>query len=224
MKRLLLALMILGITSAFSAQDVAPEDDLSFKPAEALTVTDIQVPSFPASAGTVVLDAVISETGKMERVEVRRDLGYFTQLSTDSVKGWTFSPAKMAGKAITSRLPIAVTFRPPFMAADPVPLPQFVPQSDAAIQAEFQPAEVLFATFPLYPRVTVISGTVILEVTLSADGKAEGVRALRDVPPLTDEAEAVVGNWRYMAATWNGRAVRSKIVMAFLFQTVYESP
>jgi outer membrane biosynthesis protein TonB len=216
--------MVLGIASGFPAQDVAPEEELSFKPAEALSVTDIPVPTFPASMGTVVLDAVITETGKIEGVEVRRDLGYFSQLSINSVEDWTFSPAKVAGKAVTSRIPIAVTFRPPYSFADPVPLPKFVPQSEAAIQAEFQPAEVLFATFPIYPRITVISGTVILEVTLSAEGKAEGVRVLRDVPPLTDEAEAVVGNWRYMAATWNGHAVRSKIVMAFLFGTVYQSP
>jgi len=222
-RRLLLTLMILGIAPALPSQDVKPEEDPPFQSAGTVSVTDIPVPTFPASSGTVVLDALITETGKIDGVEVRRDLGAFTQLATNAVGEWKFLPATVAGKPITSRIPIAFTFRPAYMFAQSVPLPNFIPQSAAAIQAEFQPAEVLRDAFPRYPSTTVVSGTVILEVTLSKEGKVEGVKVLHDLPPLTGEAEASLANWRFMAATWNGHAVRSKIVMAFLFPPVYES-
>jgi hypothetical protein len=35
---------------------------------------------------------------------------------------------------------------------------------------------------------------------------------------LTDEAKAVVGSFRFMAATFNGKPIPSKIVLAFVSQ------
>jgi outer membrane biosynthesis protein TonB len=106
------------------------------------------------------------------------------------------------------------------MLAAAVPLPTLVPQSEAAIQASFQPAEVLRVAFPKYPSTTVAIGTVVLEITLSETGKAGEVKVLRDIPPLTEEAKAAVGDWQFMAATLNGDPVRSKIVLAFVFNTI----
>jgi hypothetical protein len=191
------------------------KEESTFKAAETLSVTDITVPV--AGNGTVVLDALITEPGKPEKVEVRRDIPVLTPLAVQAVEDWKFSPATFAGKAIASRIPIAVTFRPPGYAA-PVPLPALIPQSEEAIQAEFQPAEVTRATFPRYPDTTVVAGAVVLEITLSEKGGADEVKVLRDLPPLTEEAKAVVGNFRFMAAAFNGHPVRSRVVLAFVFQ------
>lgn len=223
MQRLFLATVVLGSACALAAQTGPLTGGPPFQSAEARSIADIQyVPC--GVPGIVVLYALITETGKVQKVEVRRNFACLTQVAVTAVKDWKFSPATLAGKAIASRMPVAVTFRPPSLLAAPVPLPALIPQSDAAIQAEFQPAEVLHAAFPEYPANAVISGTVVLEVTLSAKGEAEEVKVLRDLPPLTAEAKAVVGNFRFMAATFNGDPVRSKIVLAFVFTAILSYP
>jgi outer membrane biosynthesis protein TonB len=63
----------------------------------------------------------------------------------------------------------------------------------------------------------------MLEVTLSAKGEAEEVRVLRALTPLTVEAEAVLGKWQFMPATFNGHPVRPKVVLAFVFSPIYSS-
>ncbi|MGD0222745.1 MAG: energy transducer TonB [Terriglobia bacterium] len=215
MWRLLLVIAVLANTLALAAQTEAESDKSPFHPAETASVTDITVPV--AGNGTVVLDALITDKGEVQKVELRRDIASLTPLVVQAVQDWKFSPATLDGKAVASRMPVAVTFRPPGSAA-PVPLPALTPQSDAAIQAEFQPAEVTRAVFPRYPDTTVVAGAVVLEVTLSEKGEAENVKVLRDLPPLTDEAKAVVGSFRFMAATFNGKPVGSKIVLAFVSQ------
>jgi hypothetical protein len=114
-------------------------------------------------------------------------------------------------------MPVAVTFDPLFPSGDPITLPPLIPQSAAAIQAEFQPADVTRALLPHpHPGYTFAWGAVVLEVTLSAKGKAEAIKVLRDLPPFTAGAEAVVGDWRFMPAAFNGHPVRSKILLAFV--------
>jgi len=224
MRRMLLAIMVLGSAQALTAQTVTSRVKPPVQPAETLSVTDIPVPFSCAADGTVVLDAVITETGEVQEVEVRRDLACLTQLAVQAVEDWKFSPATLAGKAIASRMPVAVSFHPAPLAGTtitsgmPLALPALIPQTEAAIQADLQPAEVTRAAFPKYPYDTFVAGSVTLEVSLDEKGEAEKVRVLRDLPPLTEETTAVVGDWRFMPATFNGRPIQSKIVLAFVFR------
>ena len=73
------------------------------------------------------------------------------------------------------------------------------------------------AGFPgFHPGYTFAEGTVALEVTLSAKGEPEEIKVLRDLPPFTANAKAVVADWRFMPATYNGHPIRSKILLAFV--------
>jgi len=219
MKRLLLAMMILGSSLALMAQTEPAREEPSFQPPETLSITDIEVPFNSIASGTVVLDAVISEAGKVQTVEVRRDIVSLTEPVVRAVKEWEFSPATFAGKAITSRVPVALTVRPPLWQVDQIPLPALKPQTGAAIQAEYQAAEVIRAAFPKYPESIIVNAvTIVLEVTLNEKGEAGDAKVLQDFPPLTVEAKAVLGEWRFMPATFNGHPVASKIVLAFVFR------
>ena len=215
MKPLLLTLMVMGCTCAHIAQTQPPKEESPFESAEAQFVTEVIIPYPSIASGTVVLDAVLSDTGIVQKVEVRRDIGSITEPAVTAVKQWQFSPAMFEGKAIASRVPVAVTVRPRVFYADQVPLPPLKPQSEAAVQAEFQPAEVIRAMFPNSAGGAV---TVVLEANVSETGKVEKVRVLRDVPTATAAAAAVVGKWRFMAATYNGKPVPSRIILAFVFK------
>jgi hypothetical protein len=210
--------MVLGSAHALIAQTETSKPESAFQPAEALSVTDVPLPVVCVVPwGIVVLNALIDETGKVQKVEVRRDVACLTSLAVQAVEEWKFSPATFAGKPIAARMPVAVVFRPPSPFCDPVPLPALIPQSEAAIQAEFQPAEVLHAAFPGYRSrgLANAAGAVVLDVALNTKGEVEEVKALRELAPFTDEARDVVKDWRFMPATFNGHRVRSKIVLAF---------
>jgi hypothetical protein len=163
------------------------------------------------------MDTLITETGELKQVEVRRDVACFTQFAVQNVKTWKFSPATFAGKAVASRVPVAVTFDTLPPSGEPVIPSPLIPQSAAAIQAEFQPAEVTRMLLPhSHPGYTRAEGMVVLEITLSEKGEAEEFKVLRDLPPFTEGARAAVGDWRFLPATFNGRPVQSKIVLAFV--------
>ncbi|MDR3674399.1 MAG: energy transducer TonB [Acidobacteriota bacterium] len=216
-KRLLLVMIVLGSAGALTAQTSTLRAKSPFQPAEARLVTGILYSNTCVGAGTVVMDALITETGEVKQVEVRRDVGCFTQFAVQNVKTWKFAPATFAGKAVASRVPVAVTFDPLFPSGDPIVLSPLIPQSAAAIQAQFQPAEVTRVLLPhAHPGYSFAEGTVVLEVTLSEKGEAEEIKVLRDIPPFTEGARAAVGDWRFLPATFNGRPVQSTIVLAFV--------
>ena len=215
MWRLLLVVMAVAGTPTIMAQTESQSNKSPFHPAETVSVTDITVPV--AGNGTVVLDVVISDKGDIQKIEVRRDIDRPYAAGGTGGERLEVLPGDPRWKSRRFQDACGGYLCPPGSAA-PVPLPALIPQSDAAIQAEFQPAEVTRAGFPRYPETTVVAGAVVLEVTVSDKGKAEEVKVLRDLPPLTDEAKDVVGNFRFMAATFNGGPIQSKIVLAFVSQ------
>lgn len=216
MRRMLLAVMVLGSAQAIYAQAMGSGVRVAFQAARALSITGITAPILSQASGTVVLDAAIDEYGNVKRVDIRRDIAYLSRLAVSSVEKWKFYPATLAGKPIVSEMPVAVTFRPPGLLLAPNSLPPRQPGSGAEPGALFQPARVIHAVFPDYPGNTVASGSVVLEVNLSATGKAQEVTVLRDLPPLTAAAELVVGQWRFTPATYDGKPVPSRIVLAFV--------
>jgi TonB family protein len=204
--------------------DGAAEETL-FQPAEAVSVQEVTEASFSLANGTVVLDVLISEKGEVENVQVRRNIVSLTEEAIRSVKTWTFAPAKLDGKAFTSRVTVAVTFNPPSLLAVNLPLPPLIRQDDERrIQASFQPPEVTFATFPAYPFGAIAPATVVIEATINEAGKVQGTRVLRDFPPFTAKALQAVERWRFMPALLNGSPVGSKPVLAFVFRQPYQSP
>jgi protein TonB len=63
---------------------------------------------------------------------------------------------------------------------------------------------------PVYPalaRIAHVSGVVILEAVLNAQGGVESVRVLRSIPPLDQAAIDAVQQWRFSPALLNGQPV-----------------
>jgi hypothetical protein len=135
--RILLVLTVFVCTLALTAQTAPDTNKPVFYPAQSVSISDIAIPSMSTASGTVVLDALITDEGKPQAIEVRREIPGLTELAVDAVKDWKFSPARFGDKVISSRIAVAVTFCPTGWQTDQIPLPALKPQSDAAIQAEF---------------------------------------------------------------------------------------
>ena len=216
MRRMVLAMMVLGSAQALTAQTTTVRVKPPFQSAITLSVHNISVPILSEASGIVVLDAVINETGDVQRVEVRRDIVYLSQLAVDSVENWEFSPATFAGKAIASIIPVPVTFRSPGLLTAPDSLPVLKRESAVELQSAFRPAEATPAVFPNYPDNTVAAGSVVLEVNLSTTGKTQEVKVLYDFPPIFRGRHGCWGKWRFTPGTHNGNPVPSRIDLAFV--------
>ena len=85
--------------------------------------------------------------------------------------------------------------------------------------AGYLPPEVSVGSFALYQPNSVGVGTVVLDVTIDKYGVIKKTDVIRDVPSLTPEAIAAVKRWTINAATFNGKAIASKLVVAYVFRS-----
>ena len=64
---------------------------------------------------------------------------------------------------------------------------------------------------------SVVSGTVVLEVSLDDTAKITDIRVVRGIASLTEPAERSVRQWTFQSAKLDGKPVSSKVVVAFSF-------
>lgn len=81
----------------------------------------------------------------------------------------------------------------------------------------FDPPSVITATEAVYPLQSVVSGTVVLEVSLDDAAKITDIRVVRGIASLTEPAQRSVREWTFQAAKLDGKPVSAKIVVAFSF-------
>jgi TonB family protein len=194
-------------------------EESHFQPAKAVSVSDVTIPFRSVASGTVVLDVTISEQGEVRNVQVRRDITSITEEAVRSVRTWKFQPAKLEGNAVTSRMTVAVTFNPAPPLCANIPLPPLIHRDDeVGLPSSFHPPVVTYATFPACAINAANPGTVILEASLNEAGKVQRTKTLRDAPPFTAAALRAMEDWRFTAATLNGRRVESKVVLVFCFR------
>jgi protein TonB len=89
----------------------------------------------------------------------------------------------------------------------PPPPPPVIP---VRITSDLRPPAKLKDVMPVYPDIAMrarISGMVILEATIDAQGKVTGVRVLRSVPLLDQAAIDAVRQWEFSPTRLNGVAV-----------------
>ena len=60
--------------------------------------------------GTVVLEAVIDETGTVRDVTVLRSVPLLDRAAIDAVRQWRYSPTKLNGVPVTIIMTVTVTF------------------------------------------------------------------------------------------------------------------
>jgi TonB family protein len=90
-------------------------------------------------------------------------------------------------------------------------------QSESA-NGNYVPFGILSFAYPDYPVNRVISGSVVVQVTVDSSGDVKGVEFLHGMENFNKFVSAVLKHWRFQAATFNGKPITSKTVIAFAFQ------
>ncbi len=212
--RLLLVMLAAAWVTTFEAKEPA-----HFVPANVSRAGNIPYPASSLDAGVVTLSADVDETGQMTAVTILRDIPSVSGPAIAAVRSWTYTAATLDGKPVASTLTINIVYDPGFLGADNIPLPppaqtQPISKKDPA----FFPPQLNAASFAPYPAKTKAQGAVVLNVTLDTNGNAAKVATLRDVPALTASATGALKKWNFSAATYEGKAIPSHMVVAFVFR------
>jgi protein TonB len=81
----------------------------------------------------------------------------------------------------------------------------------------FEPPEVVSSAEPVYPMMAMGPGTVVLAVSISADGDIQDVKVIHDSKAFHASALAAIKGWKFKPATLDGKPVPSVVPVAFSF-------
>jgi outer membrane biosynthesis protein TonB len=217
---ILAALFILSVFLVSSGHSQTTRTRV-FRSAEVVTASDVKIPFNSVANGIVELYLTISATGTVDEVVVARPLASVTEEAVRAVKTWTFAPATMHGKQVTSQLTVCVVFCPLAYQTPDLPLTPIVSQSQNAAPGAALPAispEVTEAKYPPDGYARLVGATVVLRVLVGTGGQPGLVRVVKDAPSMTDSARAAVAGWKFSPAQMNGKPVISGIILAFAFR------
>jgi TonB family protein len=210
------AILLLRPTAGVSQQSSA-----KFEPPDVQSASNIPYPPNTTTTGLVSFLLDVNETGRVQKIHVMRDTAPLTAAAQSSlVQTWSFKPAQSDGRTIASQLPLSVAFNPYNPGGSEIAgfaIPDTASSATPA-SSPFVPAKITTATYALYPPDTLAQGTVVLSLTLSRAGQVQKVRLVKDVAALSAAAMDAVKSWKYEPAKWNGQAVSSKLIVAFVFQ------
>jgi TonB family protein len=194
-----------------------------YKPPEVATAGDVYVPYQVVVDGLFVLDVSLDADGTIQKIYALRDPGAMIGAAKTSVRGWKFHPASKDGNAAPSRMTVSFLYRPPnYGNVGVVPPKSFSPvlppdQLDSA-HGNFVPVGVLSFAYPEYPVNSVVSGSVVVQVTIDGAGNVKDVEFLHGMENFNNFVSVALKQWRFKAATLNGKPITSKTIIAFAFQ------
>jgi hypothetical protein len=200
----------------------APQAGLSardrFVPPDVTSASEIPYPVEVLASGLVTLALNISIAGQPPDVQVLRDIPGLTSLTSSIVKGWSYTPGKLDGNGAPSTITVEVVFNPGDALNQNLKVAP-VAASTPPFPSGYLPPEIAVASFAVYQPNSVGVGTVVLDETIDKYGAVKKTDVIRDVPSLTPEAIAAVKRWTINPATFNGKAIVSKLVVAFVFRS-----
>lgn len=198
-----------------------------FVPPDVVSVRNIVYPISSLAYGLVTLSISLDDKAQVKDVRALRDIPSLTESSLSAVKMWTFSAGKLDGNPVDSHFLVHTVFNPSNLRFENHQAsgaqnnagsgPSQVPEKSS----QFVPARLVaspYANYPLNSIASIVSSTVVLDVTVTKNGQVGRIRALRDVPSLTPAAILAVRNWSFRPATFEGTAIASHVAVAFIFR------
>jgi outer membrane biosynthesis protein TonB len=194
---------------------------VSFKPAEIVSVTDVQYPIRSVADGIVVLDLSLDAKGAVTGSNILRDIVSLTPVAVSSVQSWKFNPAFEKGTPQPSEIRVAFAFRPRAYLAAPPKFTPVIPDAGPRPNERpgYIPVGIVSVAYPEYPwnAATAFFGAVVVQVHVDMKGKIGYVEVIRELSPFTRFALNAAKKWQFRAPTLNGKPVFSNVVIAFVF-------
>jgi TonB family protein len=175
--------------------------------------------AYPINAqqpGIVSVNVNVGSDGSVQGVNVVRNVPPLTSVVQSALGSWQFAPATLKGQAVSGIVPVDVAFNPYNPSGVGLPGESLQPSANGA-NGDYQPAVCQNANYANYPPNTVASGTVVLQVHVTAGGQVGKVQVLQGNGALSGPSVAAVRTWSFSPASYKGKAVGSYVVVAFVF-------
>ena len=108
--RLATGLLLIGMLWTGGELSTSHGAGQQFQPAEVISAVDAAYPITSLAIGTVVLNAHVSASGKVEELTVVKGIPSLTEAAKKAVMQWKFRPARLDGVPIETEVPVGVTF------------------------------------------------------------------------------------------------------------------
>jgi len=192
-----------------------------YKPAKVVSAADVGFPFQTAADGVVVFSVSLGAGGEVRKISALTDVPPFTAAAQSSLHDWKFAAASQGGRTEDSEMLVAFVFRHAvYIANEPPFTPLFPAKESAEARRGFVPPAIRSITYAGYPARTIAMGAVVVQATVKPDGSAGDVSVARDLQggfaPLAIKAAK---HWEFQAALRDGRAVPSKVAIAFVFSS-----
>lgn len=189
---------------------------MKYTAAEVTAADNFMSPWNSTSSGIVVLDVSLDATGAVVEVDALRDLPPLTDSAKSVVRSWQFKPASAGSDPQPSDL-LAIFVVPPAVSLPTYPrFPPLAPKAGSI--AGYVLPGIVSASYAEYPINSVASGSVVIQVTVGANGKATAWQTVRALDPCTRFALEAAKKWHFSAATLDGKTVASNIAIGFIFR------
>ena len=116
-RRIVRALGIFLLACSFLTLGIAEDAPKKMTKAEGLNAVTSKVPpEYPTIArqlkieGAVELEAIVSETGIVEKVNIVSGNPVLTRPAVDALKKWKFAPFSSEGKTVKAAVPVSLNF------------------------------------------------------------------------------------------------------------------
>lgn len=199
-------------------QNAAPNP---YQPARVVSAADVQFPFQTPADGVVVFSVSVDARGTVRKFSVLHDVPPFTGAAEQSLRDWKFAAASQDRMPEDSEILVAFVFRHAvYIANEPPFTPIFPAKESAETRRGFVAPGILSLSYAGYPASTIAMGAVVVQANVKPDGSVGGVSVVRDLPggfgPLAIKAAK---HWEFQAALRDGRPVRSKVAIAFVFSS-----
>ena len=183
-----------------------------FDPARVVSIAQAMYPDGATVSGTVIVEAAVGKTGNVSTIQVVSGLPKLTEEAERSVRQWKFEPARLDRRPVTTSVLVAFTFSLGLPCSGTVRPP--VGRREAS---QYEPVRII-AVAPAANRVPDVAfGTATLQVVIGASGTVGKVEVIDGIPPLTEEAERSVRQWRFRPAEFEGTPLATPMLVSFIF-------
>lgn len=190
---------------------------------EPTKIKDVR-PEYPAIAqaarvaGIVIAEIVVDRDGGVRDAKVLRGVPLLDEAALNAIRQWRYLPTMLNGVPVEVVMTVTVNFvldGPDATSglaggAGVSSMGAYAGPAPVRLGGNVREPRKLKDAKPVYPPDALasrVTGIVILEVIIDADGKIAQAKILRSVPMLAQAALAAVTQWEYEPTFVNGVAV-----------------
>ena len=191
-------------------------DSHRFDPTRVVSAAGTMYPLGSSVSGTVILEVTVEKTGEVGNIIVVHGVPKLTEEAERSVRRWKFQPAHLNGRRVAAPVLAAFTFS---LSLQWFSGPDHV-QPRRKELAPYEPIRIISTSPVNNPAPDVAFGAVTLQAIVDAAGAVGKIEVMDGIPPLAEEAERSVRQWKFLPAKFEGSPLTTPMVALFLFSDV----